>query len=167
MDKHCLRFEEHLSDWIEGQLDPQTTLFMEQHAKACVSCANLRDMMDQTIYLAPSLQEDVPFFLKNRLYNIPENQHADAAEDTPSKMLRLAAAMVGISVLLLHLFYFTNLVPAGNRIVHRLFSGLGNMVVNVSALLETSSDGQDPTMYLFANQSPQKAAEVPSQGEQP
>ena len=167
MNKHCLRFEEHLSDWIEGQLDPQTTAFMEEHARKCPACATLREMMDQTLSLGPTLQEEVPFYLKNRLYIIPENQYAEAAEDTPSRMLRLAAAMVGISVLLLHLFYFTNLVPAGNRVVHRFFSGLGNVVVTVSALLETSSDAQDPTMYLFANQSPLKGADAPAQGEQP
>ena len=38
---NCKKFKELLSDYIEGGLDPQTKLLLEQHLKECLNCSKV------------------------------------------------------------------------------------------------------------------------------
>jgi hypothetical protein len=98
----------------------------------------------------PELQEDVPFCLKNRLFNIPEFSEKE-------KVARIAffpkwlAAAVGTVILFLNLFYFTNIFPQVNREMHALVGSIETLAVKTGGWFETIKESKDLLLFTFFN----------------
>lgn len=113
----CNEIEELISDYIEDELDSELSRKVEDHLDECEACCSLRDEMEELFDSVQLLEEEVPFFLKNRLYNIPDNAYIEPKGS--SVLLKWVAAMIGTVVLLLNFFYFTNIYPYGHKKVHQ------------------------------------------------
>jgi predicted anti-sigma-YlaC factor YlaD len=71
---NCKRVEDLLSMYIENELPGELHREISLHLEHCDQCRVLREKIEELIYVFPELEEEVPFFLKNRLYYIPESQ---------------------------------------------------------------------------------------------
>ena len=92
----------------------------------------------------PGLEEEVPFFLKNRLYYIPESQ--DILAEPPESSfyyLKWLAAAIGTVAMLLNLFYFTNIYPPAKRLLHTVVAQMKTFTVETGAFIDEvkASDG--------------------------
>ena len=125
---------------------------VHDHIQACPDCQQLLERMEKVIYLCGDLSEDVPFFLKNRLYNIAEAEEPSppAISERTAIVLKWAVAMVGSLVLLLNLLYFTSIVPSANRFLHLAVSRIQTMAVEAGAYMERISESdRNPFLGLF------------------
>jgi len=68
----CKEIESLLSAYLENELSPVESEQIAQHLASCPQCLNLKEKMEELLLKLSDLQEEVPFFLKNRLFNIPE-----------------------------------------------------------------------------------------------
>lgn len=68
----CKKFKELLSDYIEGGLDPQSKLLMEQHLKECLNCSKVitrLKTLNRTLKELPNLavSQDFETILRTRI----------------------------------------------------------------------------------------------------
>jgi len=96
------------------------------------------------------LQEEVPFFLKNRLFNIPEISEKKKVNKIIYFPKWLAAA-VGTIILFLNLFYFTNIFPSVNREMHSVVSSIETFVVHTGGWFEKIKESKDLLLFTFFN----------------
>lgn len=129
----CKRAQDLISGYIENELSRELKREVSLHLEQCPNCRRLKEKVESLMSLSPELEEEVPFFLKNRLYNIPET-----AEERSGRLvyLKWLAAMVGTIVLFLNLFYFTNIFPPANRALHLMVSHIETFAVETSAFIE-------------------------------
>lgn len=118
----CIETEELLSKYIENELKEKVNIDVEGHLKNCPSCNGLYKSLKILINDGSALSEEVPFFLKNRLLYIPELVENQEEEPASNLGLKFIAAMIGTFVLLLNIFYFTNIYPKGNYFLHKTMS---------------------------------------------
>ena len=141
---NCKRVEELLSKYIENELPGELHREISLHLEHCDQCRVLKDKIEELIYVFPDLEEEVPFFLKNRLYYIPESQ-AVIEERRESKFfyLKWLAAAIGTFVLFLNLFYFTNIYPPAKRVLHSMVARVKTFTVDTGAFIDEvrASDG--------------------------
>ncbi|MGD2091107.1 MAG: zf-HC2 domain-containing protein [Candidatus Aminicenantes bacterium] len=141
---NCQRVEELLSMYIENELPGELHREVLLHLEECDQCRLLKDKIEELIYAFPDLEEEVPFFLENRLYYIPESQ-AVMEETRESKFfyLKWLAAAIGTFVLFLNLFYFTNIYPPAKRMLHSMVAGIKTFTVETGAFIDEvrASDG--------------------------
>jgi hypothetical protein len=141
---NCNRVEELLSMYIENELPAELHREVSLHLEECVQCRILKEKIEDLIYVFPDLEEEVPFFLKNRLYYIPESQ-AVIEERRESKFfyLKWLAAAIGTFVLFLNLFYFTNIYPPAKRVLHSMVARIKTFTVDTGAFIDEvrASDG--------------------------
>ena len=76
----CDRIEPLLSSFIENDLPSDLMGEVSSHILNCEGCRSLKEKMEQLIYLSNDLQEEVPFFLKNRLHYIPEREERQSGK---------------------------------------------------------------------------------------
>lgn len=134
----CKQIEDVLSEYIEHELSPEIHKEVSFHLEKCLPCCVLKEQMEELMGVFPELEEEVPFFLKNRLYYIPESQEEDNVIDLEVKWsyLKWVAAVIGTFVLLLNLFYFTNILPPANRALHSVVCGIETFAVKTGAVYE-------------------------------
>ena len=141
---NCNRVEELLSMYIENELPGELHREVSLHLEHCDQCKVLKEKIEELIYVFPDLEEEVPFFLKNRLYYIPESQ-AVMEERRESKFfyLKWLAAAIGTFVLFLNLFYFTNIYPPAKRMLHSMVARIKTFTVETGAFIDEvrASDG--------------------------
>ncbi|MBN1196309.1 MAG: zf-HC2 domain-containing protein [Candidatus Aminicenantes bacterium] len=148
----CKLVEERISNYIENNLSATEMDAVREHIQSCGACRDLLERMERVLYLCEDLTEEVPFFLKNRLYNIAETRVAEepAISGRTITVLKWAAAMVGTAVLLLNLLYFTSIVPPANRFLHLAVSRIETFVVEAGAYVERISESdRNPFLGLF------------------
>lgn len=148
----CSRFEELLSDYIEGTLPASLNLEMDEHMARCESCRLLHDDLNTILSGSAQLQAEVPFFLRNRLYYIPE---AYSEEPEPVLYMKWVAAMIATIILFFNLFYFTNIYPQANRTLHGLVSGIERIAVETEAFFSRFQKGEElraPSVSYHENQ---------------
>jgi len=102
----------------------------------------------ENFFSLSDLQEEVPFFLKNRLYNIPEIVEKKNRARTIHFPKWLAAA-VGTVILFLNLFYFTNIFPSVNREMHSWVSSVEKFVVRSGGWLEKIKESKELFFFTF------------------
>lgn len=148
----CKWVEDNVSRYIENDLSASETQAIDAHIQSCPDCRQLLERMEKVMFLCGDLSEEVPFFLKNRLYNIIESQEpeAPAISERTAVVLKWAVAMVGSLVLLLNLLYFTSIVPSANRFLHLAVSRIQTMAVEAGAYMERISESErNPFLGLF------------------
>lgn len=144
-----------MSRYVENDLDKETNTQISLHIKQCDNCRLLKEKLEELMDTLPELEEEIPFYLKNRLLYLPESQ---AATHTKAPVLRWVAAMIGTMILFLNLFYFTNILPPANKVLHTLVAQIEKFAVQTEALLDRLNDPENP--ISFADQNSVKSAPV-------
>ncbi len=141
----CLKVEELISEYIENELPKDVHDEISAHLEGCADCRALKEKVEELIYACPELEEEVPFFLKNRLYYIAEAREDDniIQMDDSRVYLRWIAAAIGGFVLFLNLFYFTNIYPPAQRTLHSMVSGIETLAVKAEGLFQRVKGTQD------------------------
>ena len=107
-----------------------------------------KEKIEELLFKLSDLQEEVPFFLKNRLFNIPEI----VGKKKSAKLLyfpKWLAAAVGTIILFLNLFYFTNIFPPANREMHSVVSSVERFVVKTGGWFEKDQGIQGIALFHF------------------
>lgn len=141
----CKNVEKNISLYLENDLPQEQFGEITSHLKSCPACSELKERMEKLINMIPELEEEVPFFLKNRLYYIPESIDAK-----PEKYFyfKWVAAVLGVFVLFLNIFYFTNILPPANRALHAIVAGVERLAVETEAFFEKMRESKD--MYAIS-----------------
>lgn len=148
MTRKCRDMEARLSAYLENELSGKDAAEVEKHFAECADCRSKKEKMEELIFRLSDLQEEVPFFLKNRLYNIPEIVEKKTRAKTIHFPKWLAAA-VGTVILFLNLFYFTNIFPSVNREMHSMVSAVEKFVVRSGGWLEKIKESKELFFFTF------------------
>jgi predicted anti-sigma-YlaC factor YlaD len=159
----CQRVEDLISNYIENELSAEMHREISLHLGKCRHCQQLKEKIEDLINTFPDLEEEVPFFLKNRLYYIPESQDL-LAERVESKFyfLKWLAAAIGTVVLFLNLFYFTNISPPAKRLLHSVVAQVKTFTVETGAFIDEvkESDGAALLTLLKKDNTAEQKAET-------
>lgn len=150
MIRKCRDIEAWLSAYLENDLPDEAAAEVEAHLGECSGCRARKEKMEELVSGLAELQEEVPFFLKNRLYNIPETVEKKSEARAIRFPIWLAAA-VGTIVLFLNLFYFTNVIPPANRQMHVLVSSVERFVVRTGGWVEKIKESKELLFFTFFN----------------
>ncbi len=148
MTRKCRDIESLLSAYLENELSKKESDNVAEHLNLCPECLQKKEKMEEIIFKLSDLQEEVPFFLKNRLYNIPET----IEKRIPAKIHyfpKWLAAAVGTIVLFLNLFYFTNIFPPVNREMHSFVYSIEKFVAKTGGWLEKVKESKDLLFFTF------------------
>ena len=146
----CKEIESLLSVFLENELSPAEAKNITEHLAACPHCLDLKEKLEEILLKMADLQEDVPFFLKNRLFNIPEISEKKKFAKIIYFPKWLAAA-VGTIILFLNLFYFTNIFPSVNREMHSVVGSIETFVVKTGGWFEKIKESKDLLLFTFFN----------------
>jgi len=150
MTRKCREIEGLLSAYLENEISKEEAVNVTEHLGGCAACLAKKEKMEEIIFRLSDLQEEVPFFLKNRLYNIPEI----VEKKTPTKLLyfpKWLAAAVGTVILFFNLFYFTNIFPPVNREMHSFVSSIEKFVVKTGGWFEKIKESKELLFFTFFN----------------
>jgi hypothetical protein len=150
MTKKCREIESLLSAYLENELTKEESENIAEHLKDCPECLNKKEKIEELIFKLSDLQEEVPFFLKNRLYNIPEI----VEKKKPANLFyfpKWLAAAVGTIILFLNLFYFTNIFPPANREMHSFVYSVEKLVVKTGGWFEKIKESKELLFFTFFN----------------
>lgn len=139
----CKRVEETISMYIENELPEDQYNAISRHMEQCDTCRILKNQVEELLYAFPDLEEEVPFYLRNRLYYIPESQEVEDQNESSLYFLKWVAAAIGTFVLFLNLFFFTNLYPPANRVLHTAVSKVKTFTVKAGAFFERAKESKD------------------------
>ena len=148
MTRKCRDIESLFSAYLENDLSKEETDIVAEHLQRCPGCLQKKEKMEEILFRLSDLQEEVPFFLKNRLYNIPETSERRA----PARIMffpKWIAAAIGTVILFLNLFYFTNVFPPVNREMHSFVSSIEKLVVRTGGWLEKVKESKDLLFFTF------------------
>lgn len=141
----CKEVEFLISGYLENELDDETARLVSEHLKTCVVCSKKEESVLHIKSILSELNEDVPFYLKNRLYFISEKEKTEAIPSYPA--LKWIAAMIGTFILFLNLFYFTNIYPSANKVLHKTVSKIEDFVVEARVFIEQIGGSNVPDFY--------------------
>jgi predicted anti-sigma-YlaC factor YlaD len=144
----CQKVENLMSTYIENEVSRELHKEITLHLEQCERCRHLKEKVEELLVAFPELEEDVPFFLKNRLYYIPESQEIEEINESKFYYLRWVAAIIGTFVLFLNLFYFTNIYPPANKTLHNIVSGIKSFTVETGAFIQKVTESKG--MFLFS-----------------
>jgi hypothetical protein len=150
MNKKCREIESLLSAYLENELSKLEMKNVSNHLSNCPECMDKKEKIEDIIFKLSDLQEEVPFFLKNRLYNIPEIIEKKA----PVKFYffpKWLAAAVGTIILFLNLFYFTNIFPPMNREMHSFVGSIEKLIVKTGGWFEKVKESKELLFFTFFN----------------
>ncbi|MCP5054698.1 MAG: hypothetical protein GY940_46465 [bacterium] len=143
----CKNVEELISMYIEGEVPEETDKEISLHLEQCPRCRQLKETVEELLGVFPELEEEVPFFLKNRLYYIPESQEVEELPESRFHYLKWVAAAIGTFVLFLNLFYFTNIYPPAHRFLHTAVSKIQTFTVETGAFFERLKESKSLTVF--------------------
>jgi predicted anti-sigma-YlaC factor YlaD len=155
----CKEIESLLSAYLENELSPEKSETIAQHLASCPHCLDLKEKMEEILLKLSDLQEEVPFFLKNRLFNIPEISEKKKSAKIIYFPKWLAAA-VGTIILFLNLFYFTNIFPSVNREMHAVVGSIEIFVVKTGGWFEKIKESKDLLLFTFFNKKTSESKDV-------
>jgi hypothetical protein len=150
MTKKCREIESLLSAYLENELSRAEAESVTKHLDSCPECRNKKETIEELIYKLSDLQEEVPFFLKNRLYNIPEI----VEKRKPAKLFyfpKWMAAAIGTIILFFNLFYFTNIFPPVNREIHSFVYSVERFVARTGGWFEKIKESKELLFFTFFN----------------
>ena len=144
----CKAIEDLMSRYVENDVDKETKKMISLHIKQCTGCGQLKEKIEELMYTLPELEEEIPFFLKNRLLYMPESQ---AVMRNKAPVLKWVAAMIGTMVLFLNLFYFTNIFPPANKVLHTLVAKIEKIAVQTEAFFDRFKEAEDHLSFADQN----------------
>jgi hypothetical protein len=150
MNKKCREIELLLSAYLENELPKDEYYNVTEHLNGCPGCRGMKERIEGIIGSLRDLQEEVPFFLKNRLYNISEI----VEKKSPIKLFyfpKWIAAAVGTIILFLNLFYFTNVFPPMNREMHSFVYSVEKIIARTGGWLDKIKESKELLFFTFFN----------------
>lgn len=163
----CNQVEELISSYIEHELSTELQGEISLHLAQCEVCRKLKEKIEELMYVFPELEEEVPFFVKNRLYYIPESQDIiEARIDTKFFYLKWLAAAIGTVVLFLNLFYFTNIYPPAKRVLHGVMAQIKTFTVETGAFIEEVKASDGAALFSFLKKDPGITDQVDAEANQ-
>lgn len=145
----CTHVEDLISGYLENELPPELLKEVSLHLETCVTCRLLKEKVEELMYSFQELEEEVPFFVRNRLYYIPESQRNIIEMENERQYLKWMAAMIGAFALFLNLFYFTNIFPPANRVLHEMVSSIKTLSVKTEAIYEKVKESN--TLFFLSS----------------
>jgi hypothetical protein len=147
--------------YIENELPGELHREISLHLEHCDQCRVLREKIEELIYVFPELEEEVPFFLKNRLYYIPESQEVmEERRESKFFYLKWLAAAIGTFVLFLNLFYFTNIYPPAKRMLHSVVARIKTFTVETGAFIEEVGASDGAALFSMFKKDPDTVLQV-------
>lgn len=146
IDMDCKKVETLISNFLENDLNDSQRKEISDHLMQCPKCRRLKEKIEHMRYIYPELEEEVPFLLKNRLYNIFDG---DQEEESRDVYLKWIAAAIGTVVLFLNLFYFTNIFPSANKVLHVAVARVEKFVVEAGAFIQTIKESRSGVSVDF------------------
>lgn len=153
----CNDVRELISQYIENNVDTRTHEMMSSHFQECDECRVFKETFLEIIDQMSDLEEDVPFFLRNRLLNLPERM--EKRKRQWFLFPKWAAAAVGTFILFFNLFYFTNIYPAANRGMHSFVADMGKIIDHTAGFVEKLKESKNILLFTFFNKRPLEAQE--------
>jgi predicted anti-sigma-YlaC factor YlaD len=148
----CEFIEDLLSDYIENRVDDKLRFEMQSHFKQCSSCKSLLNSVRKLISDSSHLHKEVPFHIKNRLFYIPEYVALDREPPNKLSNLQLIAAMLATAILLLGVFYKTNIYPEGNYFLHKTLSKVERFAVKTKTyVFKNKKSNKSPLLSFIDN----------------
>jgi len=145
---NCQQIEDLISLYIENEVSEEEHNEITLHIGQCPSCRKLKEKVEELMYTFPELEVEVPFFVKNRLYYIPESLSSHESMENRFFYLKWVAAVLGTFVLFLNLFYFTNIYPPANRVLHTTVSHIKTFTVETGAFFQKVTESRG--MFLLS-----------------
>jgi len=164
MNQKCREIQELLASYIDRDLQPEIREEIDQHLPRCPECRALKQTMESLLERLPDLEEEIPFFLRNRLLNIPDRKKAPNRAWTMVFMGKWAAALIGSVLLFLNLFYFTDIYPAANRTMHSVVSQMEKLVSQTGGFVEKVRESKNLLLFTFFSKGTLTVKEVPDDG---
>ncbi|MCP4218873.1 MAG: zf-HC2 domain-containing protein [bacterium] len=143
----CKQVEDLLSEYIENELSPEVYKEVTVHMERCLSCSVIKRQMEEMLYSFSDLEEEVPFFLRNRLFCVPESQENIVRIEEPQGYLKWVAAIIGIFALFLNVFYHSNIFPPANRMLHTVVSEIKVLAVQGEAFYEKVKESKSVLFF--------------------
>lgn len=154
----CNEFGERLSAYLENELSVAEQDSVRDHLGACTACRRLAESAELFRSQLSDLEEEVPFFLRNRLLYVPEPFQEPRLRLRFRLFPKWAAAAVGTLVLVFSLFYFTDIYPAANRWTHYRTADIGKWISRSEGLLAKVKDSRNFLFFSFFQREPQAVA---------
>lgn len=145
----CKKFEDLISRFIENDVSENLHKEISLHIKDCDKCRKLKEKIENLVSISSELEEDLPFFLKNRLYNIHESTKPIQRKISDNKYLKWIAALIGAIALFLNIFYFTNIYPQANKTLHLIVSKIETFAVQTGSFIEKIKTSKDDFLFTF------------------
>lgn len=162
----CQRVEDLISMYIEHELPRELHREISLHLQQCDHCRELKEKVESLIEVFPALEEEVPFFLRNRLYYIPESQDRLVdRQESRFNYLKWLAAAIGTFVLFLNLFYFTNLYPPAKRILHTMVAQVKSFTVGTEAFFDEVRASDGVAILSFLQKDPDRNGKIDKETE--
>ena len=136
---NCEQFANLLSQYIEGELTGEQNSEIKIHLKGCRNCHLLYQSTAKLIECLPKLKKEIPLPLKNRLKLIPQPEKKETIKPIQLKWI---AAIISTVALLLNLFYFTNINPTVNKVLHNIIFGIEKITVKAAGLFEEIKESE-------------------------
>ena len=160
IDMKCHDIENHISAFLENELSAELRHEVAAHLGQCQSCSRLHESLENLIFELHDLEEEMPFHLRNRLYNIPTRLQVEPPRI--SQWLRQwitispkwVAAAVGTIILCLNLFYFTTVLPPVNRSLHLLTANVEKWAGQAGGFIEKVKESKDFLVFTFFSKKP-------------
>jgi Putative zinc-finger len=162
----CKQVEELMSMYIECEVSEELQRDISLHLEQCAQCRELKEEVEELLYVFPDLEEDVPFFLKNRLYYIPESQEVEIISESNFNYVKWVAAAIGTFVLFLNMFYFTNIYPPANRLMHTAVSKVETFAVQAGAFFEKVKESKNLMIFSIFKSDKDKEDDTKKTGDE-
>jgi hypothetical protein len=154
----CHEVENQISAYLENELPEELRRAFADHIEQCESCSRLYDKLESLIFELHDLEEEMPFHLRNRLYNLPLRLEPEAPR--LGRWLqqwispKWVAAAVGSIILSFNLLYFTNVLPPANRSLHLLTANVEKWAGEAGGFFEKVKESKDFLVFTFFSKKP-------------
>jgi predicted anti-sigma-YlaC factor YlaD len=131
-------------EYWEQLLSEELRKELRQHLQECRECALLFEQYGQVVTDLGELSSEPPFWVKFRLNNIyqekKEFRRKRSGGSLKFLMNKWVVAAVASVLILLNLFYFTNIFPPANRGMRTLVAGAEALWIKAEGFVERVKD---------------------------
>ncbi len=174
---NCDQIRELFLEFYEHQLSEKEEREFRNHLADCSNCQELFDAYQQTVSDLGELKREPPFWVKFRLNNLYLD-YQPVKTKRRSKHLNIflnkwVVAVAATLIILVNLFYFTNIFPPANRSLRLAVASVESLLGKAESLFEQVKDSGNFIWIsifgktLFAeNRNPENKIEKATQGGQ-
>jgi len=140
----CEEARELFIELIDNSLPPFMRKDLENHLTACAQCQQLFENYQQLLSELGELKSEPPFWVKIKLNNIflqlPEEKPQRKKNVFQILMNKWVVAVAAMLIVLMNLFYFTNIFPPANRGMRTLLASAEALICKAEGFFEQVKD---------------------------